>query len=330
MKHGANIYKYAKKLGCKSDEIFDFSSNINSYHPPLDIKPTNSMIVKYADTSYNSIKKSIKNRYKVKKSQIALYNGATVGIFELFKVLNQKRVYLYAPIYSEYEKAAKMVGKKIIKINRFTQLNKKIKKDSIVVFVNPTTPDGKYYNLKKLFKVWMKKKCTIVLDESFLEFEGLKSFRDKISSYKKLYIVHSFSKFNSCAGVRVGAIFSDKKNIKNLKIPIWNLSSFDVEFLKQRLDDDTFMIKTKKLHKKNKKELYKILKESKLFDKVYKSKSNFFLTRSKKAKKVFKHLLKYKILVRDCKSFDFLNGHFLRFGVKNPKMHKKLLKVLNG
>ncbi len=121
MKHGANIYKYASQIGCKAEEIIDFSSNINSYHPNIYITPTNNMLVKYPDANYNSLKSSIAKKYDVKKSQIALYNGATSAIFELFKTFKKRRVYLYAPLYGEYEKAVQDKSK-IIKINRFKNL----------------------------------------------------------------------------------------------------------------------------------------------------------------------------------------------------------------
>ncbi|MEA2099173.1 MAG: aminotransferase class I/II-fold pyridoxal phosphate-dependent enzyme [Campylobacterota bacterium] len=330
MKHGANIYKYASQISCDSSEIIDFSSNINSYHPKITLKPTSEMLVKYGDTTYSSLKDSIKSKYRIKKNQIALYNGATSAIFELLKSLKEKNTYLYAPLYGEYEKASKEYKKKIIKIDRFENIYKKPKKDSIVIFVNPSTPDGKYYDLEKLFTLWKKQNCTIILDESFLEFENLKSFRKKINSYKKLYIIQSFSKFYSCAGVRIGAIFSNKQNIKKLKTPMWNLSSFDVKFLKERLDDSKFDKKSKKLHKKNKKELIKVLEDSKLFDKIYKSDSNFILTKSSKSKEMFEHLLKHKILVRTCDSFNYFGDNHLRFGVKDSKLHNKLTMVLGS
>ena len=326
MKHGANIYKYATQIACKPSEIIDFSSNINSYHPEPNITLTNSMLVKYGDTTYSSLKDSIKKKYNIKKNQIALYNGATSAIFALIESLKQKRIYLYAPLYGEYEKAAYESKKQIIKIDRLKNLYEKQKKDSIVVFVNPSTPDGKYYDLSKLFKIWEKQNCTVILDESFLEFENLKSFRDKIQTYKKLYIIQSFSKFYSCAGVRIGAIFSNKLNIKKLKTPMWNLSSFDVEFLTQRVDDSKFDKKSKTLHKTNKKELLRVLRDSKLFTKIYKSDSNFILTKSTISKEIFNHLLQEKILLRTCGSFDFLSDNYLRFGVKNSELHKKLEK----
>lgn len=329
MKHGANIYKYAKKLQCKPAEIVDFSSNINSYHPDIHIQPTQSIIVQYAESSYKALKKTIAKRHTINSSQIALFNGATAAIYALLETLEYKRVYLYAPLYGEYEKALHQDAK-IIKINRFENIYKKPKYGSTIIFVNPFTPDGKYYNLDQLFTLWREQACTIIVDESFLEFEGRNSLREKIKSYKKLYIIQSFSKFYSCAGIRVGAIFSNKKNIQNLKIPLWNISSFDAEFLQSRLSDKKFEKRSKKLYKKEKKVLFKILKKSELFEKVYQSNANFFMVKSKEAQKLFKYLLKQKILVRTCQSFDYLDENYLRFALKEKSAHKRLKKTLRS
>ncbi|MDQ7066647.1 MAG: hypothetical protein Q9M40_00805 [Sulfurimonas sp.] len=63
--------------------------------------------------------------------------------------------------------------------------------------------------------------------------------------------------------MRVGAIFSNKNNIQKLSIPLWHLSSLDVNFLKQRLSDENFALKSRELHKTQKEELVNILTESK-------------------------------------------------------------------
>jgi len=324
LKHGANIYKYAKEICCKADEIIDFSSNINLYQPKNDLVLQDATIVKYADQSYTKLKKTISQKYSLKTEQISLFNGASSAIFELFKALKPKKVYLYAPLYGEYENGLDK-DVKIKKINRFENLLKTPSYNSTVVFVNPSTPEGKYYDLKKLFKIWQKQNCTVILDESFLEFEELKSFRKKINTYKKLYIIQSFSKFYSCAGVRIGAVFSNKKNLKKFKQPIWNISSLDVEFLTKRLMDKKFEKKSIMLHKKQKNELKKILKR---FKYIYKSDSNFFLVKCTNKNKLFQHLLNQKILVRRCGSFDFLNDEYFRFAVKDKNSHKKLKKAL--
>ena len=327
MKHGAGIYSVAKELGCSSDKIVDFSSNINLYTPK--VKTLEFDVVRYADSSYSDLKKVIAKTLDIKRDQIKLYNGATSAIFELIKAIDKSDIYLYTPLYGEYEEAAKLYGKKIHKIDRFKSISNKPKQNSTVVFVNPSTPDGKYYNLKKLFKLWVKLNCTIILDESFLEFEELKSFRDKIVKYKNLFIIQSFTKFYSCAGVRVGAILSHRKNISKLQHPIWNLSSFDVAFLTDRLKDVDFKINSIKKHKKQKAQLYKILKNSNRFDKILDSDTNFILVYSKSSDIIFDKLLKNRVLVRKCGSFDNLDDNWLRFAVKNKKANKKLKKLLS-
>ena len=320
MKHGSDIYGYAKKIGSQPKEIIDFSSNINLHTKPLYPKVD---VVRYYDFRYKKLKKRVAKRYKLKPNQIALFNGASSAIFSLLQTLPQTTVTLYAPLYDEYEKAAE--GKKILKINRLKNLYQKPPKNSIIVFVNPATPDGRYYDLEQLLKLWRERNCTVILDESFLEFEKLKSYRSKIETYKKLYIIQSFSKFYACAGVRIGAVFSAKENIQKLSLPMWALSSFDAEFLTQRLKDKVFRKTSRKKHKKRKKELYEIL--SNHFE-VFKSDANFFLVKTTDAK-LFEKLLEYKILVRKCGSFDYLDDSYLRFAVKGKKAHRKLKKALN-
>jgi len=328
MKHGAGIYKVAKKLSCRPEEIVDFSSNINLYQPKIKLTLDAKVFARYADSSYADLKKIIADAQGIKKSQIALYNGATSAIFELIRQLKPEDIYLYAPLYGEYKKAARQEGKKLHILSRLYDLATKPKKGSIVVFVNPTTPDAKHYDLERLFGVWREQKCTIILDESFLEFENFTSFLPQMQEYKKLYFIKSFTKFYACGGVRIGAIFSQKRNIKKLPVPLWNLSTFDTLFLSQRLQDKAFIKKSRELHKKQKKELLNILEESKLFDYIIPSDANFVLVHSKVGKKIYKHLLQHKILVRTAGSFDFLSNDCLRFAVKDSASQKKLKQAL--
>jgi threonine-phosphate decarboxylase len=327
MTHGGDIYRYAKELSCNKDEIIDFSSNINLYRPDIEISVNPNDIALYPDTNYTELKTAIAKTYNLKTKNIALYNGATSAIYALFTSLKQKRVYIYAPLYSEYQKAALESKKDIYMINRINDIYEKPKKNSIVVFVNPATPDATYYNLDKLFKIWKKANCCVVLDESFIEFENLKSYRNKIDDFKKLYIVQSFSKFYSSAGIRIGAIFTKEKNIQNLKTQVWNISTLDASVLEKRLQDTEFKEKTLQLHTIQKKQLQNILHQSNLFDEIVPSSANFILCYSPNANNIFQHLLKHKILVRECQSFEYLNDKWLRFAVKDEKSQLKLQEV---
>jgi len=326
MTHGANIHKYAKEIECHPDEIIDFSSNVNLYQPEIKLSLSPTTIAKYPDVNYTELKEIIAKKYEIQSEQIALYKGATSAIHTLLKSLKREDVYLYEPLFGEYEKAAKK--KNIYRVNRITDLEHEPTEDSIVVFVNPSTPEGEYYNLAKLFELWMDANCTIILDESFLEFEELASYRDRINEYKKLYIIQSFSKFHSCAGVRVGAIFSHKKNIKKLPNELWSISSLDELFLKERLVDEEFAKESRRVHKEQKTELSTILEESGHFDEIVESDTNFILTNTPKGQELFEHLLKHKILTRPCQSFTYLSEDWLRFAVKDKQSHQALKEAL--
>ncbi len=329
MKHGANIYKYAKHIDVNPQEIIDFSSNINLYQPELDFPLSSKDIALYADSSYKDFRTLLAQKYALKKNQIALFNGATSAIYSLFSSIKRKDVFLYAPLYGEYEKAALATKKNIYKINRIEDETQMPTEDSVIVFVNPSTPEGTYYsNLKELLAEWIERECTIIIDESFLEFEELESIRQEIHNYKRLYIIQSFSKFYSCAGVRVGAIFSNKKNIKKLQTPLWNISTLDISFLKQRLVDEEFAQKSRELHKIQKTELTKILTNSKHFSEVVESDTNFILALTENGEELFDKLLEQKILVRKCASFEYLSNNWLRFAVKDTEAHNSLLIAL--
>jgi len=328
MIHGADIYTYSKIAGCEPHELIDFSSNINLYQPNNNITLTNATITKYAESNYSSLKERIAKNYAIESDQIALYNGATAAISSLLSQLEPKKVHLYAPLYGEYEKALLSSKKSLSRINRISDIKNVPDKNSIVIFVNPSTPDGEYHKLQKLFKLWKKHKCTIIIDESFLEFEELASCRDEIKEYKKLYIIQSFTKFYACAGVRIGALFSHKKNIKKLKRELWNISSLDAEFLEWRLGDEEFKRKSRELHKLQKAELNALLEESGLFDEIAESQANFILVHTPFGKKLFEYLLSRKILVRSCESFEYLDENWLRFAVKDAESQKSLRAAL--
>ncbi len=328
--HGGNIYKYAKELGCEPQEIIDFSSNINCYAVEPKLNIDNASITKYANSDYPKLKSIIAKNYNIQTHNIALYNGATSAIYALLNRLTSKKVYLYAPLYGEYEKAALAAKKDIYKINRIEDIDAEVEKKSIVIFVNPSTPEGSFYDLEELFLQWKAKKCTIIIDESFIEFEKHKSLKNQINDYKKLYIIQSFTKFYACPGIRIGAILSHKKNIRSLGTPLWNLSSLDVVFLQERLCDESFKEASHAIHQEQKKELQSILKNSKLFHLIVESEANFILTQSSHAKEIFEHLLAHKILVRGCESFDFLDESWIRFAVKDKNAHAKLQKALGA
>ncbi len=66
-------------------------------------------------------------------------------------------------------------------------------------------------------------------------------------------------------------------------------------------------------------------------EQIYKSQANFILIKLKnmKAKKFQNKLKEYKILIRNCSNFDYLNKYHIRIAVKNRNYLFKLKQALD-
>ncbi len=181
--------------------------------------------------------------------------------------------------------------------------------------------------------MWIKKEATILIDESFLDFCDKESALKYLKTYDKLYILKSMTKFYSSAGIRVGSLISSSKNIKKLRKceAKWKLSIFDSVYLQEALRDKKFKNKAKSKNNENKILLEKLLRNYSFIKKIYKSDANFFLIKLENISASFLQeiLKKYKIMIRDCSNFDFLDSSYVRIALKNKKSIKVLKQALN-
>ena len=328
--HGGQIEKFAQEIGCEVCEVIDLSSNINFIKPKISIDFNTLDISSYP--VYDKLYEKIASNYGVQSDEIELFNGGSSAIFTLFRHLNLKNCTIYSPAYLEYKKAALNFGYKLNLINRFENIDVEVKKNSLVIFVNPSTPDGKYYELEELMKKWIENSCTILIDESFLDFCDKPSAIEYLKTYDKLYILKSMTKFYSSAGIRVGTIVSTKENIEKLKEfePMWKLSQFDSIYLQNALEDRVFKGVSQKVNEKNRIELESILKGSSFVEEISTSSANYILVKLKdiKAKEFQERLKPYKIMVRDCSNFDYLDDRFVRIAVKSSNANDSLKRAL--
>ncbi len=320
--HGGDVKAFAKKVGCKESEVLDLSSNINFVKPKVIL---DFDIATYPN--YEDLYQSIATHFEVNPQELELYNGGSAAIFSFFRACEATTCVIYAPAYLEYKKAATLFDKELIMIDRFSDLYADIPENALVIFVNPATPDGTYYDMEKLFALWKSKNATIMIDESFLEFTDHPSMSHFINDYDKLYILKSLTKFHACAGVRVGIMISNRQNIQKLKAkePLWKISVHDSAYIQAVLADIDFEKQAKEENQKAKAFLLEILKEYETFP----SDANFILVKLQEEAQDFqKRLLPHAIMIRDCSNFDGLNEHYARIAVKHIKDLERLKKAL--
>ena len=364
MNHGGNIYRFAQRLGCLPEQVLDFSANIN----PVQAVDLNCLLkvqlTPYADPDYGLLQQAIKQRYPAPAGvDIELFNGASAAIFALLRCLQPKDLVLYTPLYGEYAHIAGELGCKVHNIDRFGRLTADIPKHSTVIFVNPSTPDGQLYDLQELLAKWQAADCTIIIDESFLDFPtardgdrdcslqfsafppsmevrsvaiGMEPMRPEADSvaghiehYDKLYAIKSLSKFYGCAGIRIGFILAATAAIKELRRfePAWKLSSLDIAYMQQALANTAFIEQTRRQTAHLRGLLYQVLQDSGLFDKIYPGQANFLLARladNGDAYQLQERLEPSRILIRVCDNFEGLDKSHVRFAVKDEQAIDRL------
>ena len=347
MNHGGNIYQFAKRIGCLPEQVLDFSANINPKQAVNLSCLQDAQLTPYADPDYSLLKQAISQRYPVAYGvDIEVFNGASAAIFALLRSLQPKDLVLYTPLYGEYQHIAGELGCRVQHINRFDSLMADIPVRSTVIFVNPSTPDGQLYDLQELLEKWQAAECTIIIDESFLDFCGADSVADQIATYDKLYVIKSISKFYGCAGIRIGFIWAATAAIKKLQRfePAWKLSSLDMVYMRQALANTAFIAQTRQQTAALRKLLHKALHDSELFDKIYPGQANFLLARLAKAGEanaprlhpviegyqLQEQLEASRILIRVCDNFEGLDKSHVRFAVKDECAIAELEHGLKG
>jgi threonine-phosphate decarboxylase len=325
MSHGGNIYQFARRLGCLPEQVLDFSANINPVQA-IDLSCLQSVqLTPYADPDYGLLKQAIGQRYPAPAGvDIELFNGASAAIFALLRCLQPKDLVLYTPLYGEYAHIAEALNCAVHNINRFSCLMADIPKRSTVIFVNPSTPDGQLYDLQELLEKWQAADCTIIIDESFLDFCEADSVAEHIAHYDKLYVIKSLSKFYGCAGIRVGFILAATAAIKELQRfePAWKLSSLDMAYMQQALANTAFIEQTRQQTAHLRNLLHQALQDSGLFDKIYPGQANFLLARladNGDGYQLQAQLEPSRILIRVCDNFVGLDKSHVRFAVKDEQ-----------
>lgn len=312
--------------------MVDLSTNINFIKPQININMQNIDISSSANSS--SLYTSLAKRYKVKKEQIELFSHESSAIYSLFRFLDLKYCTIYSPIDLIYKKACVNFAYEIRTINRFENMNLPVKDGSLIVFANPSNVDGTLYDMQTLLTYWMEKSCTILIDESFLDFTEAKSVSEYINNYDKLYILKSTSYYFGYEGLKCTTLISNEKNINSLKRfePEYKLSTFDIKYLDELLKDKNFKSISKAVNTKSKIELEKILQSSDLIENIYHSSTNFILVKLKEIQSWdFQKLLEpYNIKIKDCSDYDYLDSSYIRISLCSQHEIQNFKKALSS
>lgn len=349
--HGGNIYRLMQEQKADGGSLLDFSANINPLGLAKSVREAvfnaAGMIIHYPDPDANALKAAISSFYAVPAETITVGNGAVEFLYMLCNHFRPNEAVIFAPAFSEYERAARASGTAIRHIycdpaaDFALDLEQavSVKPAGMVFLGNPNNPTGTLLSrdaLSHLLTVCRRKQSIVVVDESFVDF--LPNYhqvtcRPLLAQFDNLVIIHSLTKFYAIPGLRLGFALTSPDLAKQLclvKDP-WNVNSLAQVAGTAALADLAYQQESRRVVSLAKDELYQSICRIKGF-KPFRPSVNYILIdvseTCRNASEWNRQLNRYGIMVRDCGNYPGLSPDYMRIAVKLPEQNAVLLNRL--
>lgn len=286
---------------------------------------------------YGELLKKLADLHRVNIENIVLTAGADEAISAIFGTFTEygQTVLTVCPSFIMPKIYSKINGLNYLEIPYqqkwlfpIEEFIKNIDNADFIHLTTPNSPTGEVIERKNIEKIIEKaNNKPVLIDEVYSNYAGITNL-DLIKNNENIFIVRSFSKDFALAGLRLGYIISDSKNIKELRkyLPPYNVSTLTVKAGLAALDDIEYFDKVKIQTEESKKVLADGL--SKLGATIYPSKANFLCVDfGKKADFIYHNLLKNKIKVKYFAQTLMLENCF-RIAVPKLENTQKVLDAL--
>jgi len=358
--HGSDIEKVAKHYNIDKKDIRNYSGNVNplGLSPYLEKKLIENihLVTSYPDPDYTELKANISKYTNSDVQHVLLGNGSTELIAHYIDYVNPKVTLIVGPTYSEYEKKAKTLHSEVhyyplSEENDFiVDIDKLIdhctERVDLVVLCNPNNPTASFIESEKLLPLFDHCKANatqILIDETYMDFvdDSLSvSALSLVKIYDNCIVLRGFSKFFAAPGLRLGyGVTSDMNCHRSLELQRhhWSINSLAAFAGKELMADKYFISNSIEFIHDERERITAILSsEPKI--KLYPANANFFflklLDKDHSSARLFEHLIKKGIMIRDSSSFPFLHGEFIRFCIlskaDNDLLINGLIEFLNA
>ena len=280
--------------------------------------------------------------------------GSEAVLFSFLSCLNPgDEIIVPEPAYANYMAFAISAGAKIRtiattieegfslpKVEKFEELiNERTKAILICNPNNPTSSAISTADMKKLLTVCRSLGIFVMIDETYIEFapEGTSlSAVSLVPEFDNFMVIRGVSKFFAAPGLRFGyGLTSNQAFLQTLlthQNP-WSLNSIGAYAGERMLKDTDYIQKTWSLIDS---ERTRMCTELSGLDtvKICPAYANFVLVKILKegltSFDVFEKAIHQNLMIRDCSSFESLNGEYVRFCIMNPEDNDRLLDVFRS
>ncbi len=344
--HGGNIYKKAKEMGIREEDILDFSANISPLGLPDHIKE--AMLhaiegtVNYPDPDCTSLREAIGKADGVSPEHISCGNGGADLLYRIAFGLQPQKALIPVPAFVEYEEALSAAGTRMEYY--FMEEDFTIKEDILgqitddldfLVICNPNNPTGILTDRSLIFQVLEKAQQSgtiVMIDECFLEIcqnEKAYTLKPFLSRYTNLIILKSFTKMYAIPGVRLGYVLSENKEILrkiNRAGQAWSVSHIAQCAGVAALEHIEYKQQVIRTVAQELSYMKGELKKLPLL--LYDGNANYLFFRVPGMEDLDKRLEQRGIMIRNCSNYVNLGKDYWRIAVKSHPENERLIGEL--
>lgn len=354
--HGSDLEEIEKYYHIPKEEVICFGANVNPLGLSKQVKQTLAdhldIITTYPDRNYTSLKAAIAKYCQVDASHVVVGNGSTELISLLIRHRHPQNALLLGPTYSEYERELALCGGRMQYYNLTAKTGFRLdlddfcrhltQKTDLLILCNPNNPTSTALSVAELdviLKTCKKSDIFVMIDETYIEFaENMENFSAMplVCRYENLMVLRGVSKFFAAPGLRLGygvTSNADFLHILRENQNPWSLNSIGAFAGERMLQDSEYIKETRELICRERARMYEALKNIPALH-VFKPIANFILVQiladGVTSFDLFEALIRQKLMVRDCSSFQSLNGEFIRFCIMKPEENTKLLDAIHS
>lgn len=353
--HGSDIEKICEYYHLKKEDITNFGANVNPLGLSEKVKSAIAghldLLSSYPDREYTSLRRTISGYCHIPAEYLLPGNGSSELISLLIETLAPRRTLILGPTYSEYSRELSFSGSTQEYYHLQEERDFNLDVDDLcrvlkggydlLILCNPNNPTSSAIlreDMERLLTFCSENNIFVMIDETYVEFApdiGAVTAVPLTQKYTNLMVLRGVSKFFAAPGMRFGYGVTGNdmflKKMREKQIP-WSLNSIGAFAGEEMFKDKEYISRTRELILSERERMYQAVSQMPAY-KTYKPYANFLLVKIVKdgitSYDVFEKCIKAGLMIRDCSSFQCLEGEFIRFCMMTPEANTRLLQKLN-
>lgn len=338
--HGGRALSFAREHNVDYREVLDFSASINPLGPSpkaiAAIKDGADLVRVYPDENPVRLIRCLSERAHIPDDQFLIGNGATELLYFWLRSIRPRTATLVVPTFVEYRRALESVGAavRIVQLNAgdHFRLPPVVADTDVVIVTNPNNPAGSYLPPEEMVD-WIRRippSTQVFIDEAFVEFTAQPSIVRQIDRFPHLWVLRSMTKFYALPGLRLGYLVGSRVPELLSKREPWQVNTLAELAGIASLDDRGHEEATMQLIQRERVWLWKQFQKISGI-RVFPSDANFFLgccAGGQALDGFIQALSESKILIRDGRGIEGLDGPYFRFAIRTRAENTRLLDFM--